>query len=114
MDKTTLLIGIALGAVGMYLIIHFLWSIGYYALATVFSALGGIRSGSAGTSKSLSSMEAMVLPQVKKDFEDFDPEVLKTRLREHLQSLYGSRENFQVEALALNDYRKQSGVHQLF
>lgn len=107
MDKTTLILGILLGAAAMYLILHFLWHLGFYAIATIFSSLGSIRTDGPRIPKSLGNMEKMILPQVRRDLPDFDPEAMKETVRKHLLGLYGERENFQIPIVALRDYQKQ-------
>ena len=107
MDKTTLILGILLGAIAMYLILHFLWHVGFYAIATIFSSLGSIRTDGPRISKSLGSMEKMLLPQVRRDLPNFDPDAMKETIRNHLLGLYGDKENFQIPVLALRDYQKQ-------
>ena len=107
MDKTTLILGIVLGAAAMYLILHFLWHMGFYAIAAIFSSLGSIHTEAPRIPKSLSNMEKMLLPQVRRDLPDFDPEAMKETVRNHLLGLYGEKENFRIPALALRDYQKQ-------
>ena len=107
MDKTTLILGILLGAAAMYLILHFLWHVGFYAFAAIFSSLGSIRTDGPRIPKSLGNMEKMLLPQVRRDLPDFDPEAMKETIRNHLLGLYGDKENFQILVLALRDYQKQ-------
>lgn len=108
MDKTTLVLGILLGAAGMYILIHLLWHFGYFALASVMGFLGGIRTDASPVPRSLDRMEAMILPRVLKDFPDFQPENEKDLVREHLKKEYAGHPEFQVEALGLTDYRPEN------
>ena len=107
MDKTTLILGILLGAAAMYLILHFLWHAGFYAIAAIFSSLGSIHTDGPRIPKSLANMEKMTLPQVRRDLPDFDPDAIKETIRNHLLGLYGEKENFRIPVLALRDYKKQ-------
>ena len=109
MDKRTLIVGILLGALGMYILIHLLWHLGYYTIAAVFSSLSRIRTHPDAQPKTLSSVEKMVLPQVLREFPDLDLPGLKEEIQRAIARQYGSHDNFQIRSIMLNDCRKQDG-----
>ena len=109
MDKRTLILGIFLGALGMYILIHGLWHLGYYTIAAVFSSLSRIRTHPDTQPKTLSSVEKMILPQVLRKFPDLDLPGLKEEIHKAINRQYGSQEDFQILSIMLNDCRKQDG-----
>ena len=113
MEKTTLILGILIGAAGMYFLIHLLWRLGYYLLCGIIGIVRHADGTSAPRSRTHSSMEAMELPQVLKEFPDFDLDPIKAQVREQLQRNYGTRPGFSVEEITLSDYRKQGSRREL-
>ena len=107
MDKTTLILGIIIGAVCMYFLLHLLWRLGYYLLYSILSVIRHSDHASDLHPKALANMESMVLPQVLREFPDFDPGKARQDVREFLLKNCGNRPGFQVHEVVLNDYRKQ-------
>ena len=58
--------------------------------------------------KSLPNLEGMVLPQVLRDYPDFDLAMAKNDVADHLKKIYGSRPEFQIHNVVLSEYRKSS------
>ena len=56
--------------------------------------------------KSLPNMESLILPQVLKDFPDFDLAMTKNEVKDHLMEVYGGRAEFTVHNIALVEYRR--------
>ena len=109
MEKTELVLGILLGAILMYLLLHFLWRIGYYALYTAIAFIRRSDSPS-GRPRALSDMEPMVLPRIQHDFPDFDIQHAKQQVKDHLTAQYGDRKDFCIHGVVLNDYRMGNGT----
>ena len=107
MDKTSMIIGILIGAVCMFFLIHLLWRLGYYIFCGMIGVLHHSEQAAENLPKSLANLEAMVLPLAKRDFPDVDLSALKEQVRQALQIRYENENGFLAEKIVLNDYRKQ-------
>ena len=108
MEKASLILGIVIGALLMYLLLHLLWHLGYYTFCAILSVLRRSENPSGNPVGRLSDLQEMVLPQILKDFPDFDLDSGKLRAESFLKSRYGSYSGFQVRQLVLKGYRKDS------
>ena len=56
--------------------------------------------------KSLSGMDSLVIPQIKKDFPDFNVEYAKTKAKEALEEYLNSPEGFKIHNVVFTQYLK--------
>ena len=106
MERTSLILGIVLGGVLMFLLLRGLWHLGYFSLMNVLSLLRSTSGAEEEGPKSLSNMESMVLPRILKDYPDFDGAAFKLQAKEFLQQQYGDRPDFHIHNLVFSDYRR--------
>ena len=107
MQKTELILGILIGAVLMFLFLHLLWRLGYYALVAAVSMIRRSDDGPQRRSRMPGNLEAMVLPRVQKDFPDFDADAMKAQAESRILQKYGTLPDFQILGICLNAYRTQ-------
>ena len=108
MEKSSLILGILIGALLMYLLIHLLWRLGYYTFCAILSFLRRSENPSGNSRGKLSDLTSMVLPQILKDFPDFDLESAKFQAESYIKARYGSHSGFRILQLVLKGYRKDS------
>ncbi len=58
--------------------------------------------------RSLNACEGSVLPQVLRDFPDFDNGLVKRQVQDYLQKKLGSHPDFQIHRVVLSAYEKDS------
>ena len=111
----TLLGTLLVGTVFYYLLrklmhhtIRELRSLGNHLIKDFFHMLCQIDTHDDEKPKSLPNMENMILPQVLKDFPDFDLAMAKNQVRDHLMETYGKMGQFLIHNIVLAEYRHQS------
>lgn len=62
------------------------------------------------TPKSLSGMDSILIPQIKRDFPDFNVEFVKTRAKEELKKYVGNVSGFLVHNVVFNQYNKHNNT----
>ncbi len=102
-----LLAGIIIGCICMYLLIRWIRRMGYHILYSVLSYLKHQENSDELQPRSLRNMENFLLPQVMKDFPDFDLAMTKNQIKDHLIRHYGTRQEFHIYSIVLSDYRKE-------
>ena len=73
-----------------------------------FKGLSQIETADEERPKSLPNMESMILPQILKDFPDFDLAMTKNQVGDHLKSVYSARPGFMIHDIRLTEYRRRS------
>lgn len=58
--------------------------------------------------RSLNGCDSLLLPQILKDFPDFDVNLAKTYARDQLRSTYGAKEGFTVYNIVIYKYLRSS------
>ena len=98
-----LILGILIGAVAMYFLLHLIWHLGCY----LFAFFVGFQNRNEGSPdslpKTLKNMEKMLLPQVSIKYPDLDLSGLKEQICREISAKYGSHEGLQIHDIALTD-----------
>lgn len=58
------------------------------------------------TPKSLSGMDTIVLPRIKKDFPDFNVDVAKNHIRTELKKYLATKQSVRIHNVVIRDYKK--------
>lgn len=58
------------------------------------------------TPKSLSGMDSIILPRIKKDFPDFNVDVAKSDVRRELKNYLRNKQSVKIHNVVIRDYKK--------
>ena len=106
-----LLVGIILYYLFRSLIRHTmagLRQLGNQLIRNFFNGLANLDTKDQEKAKRLPKIENMILPQVLRDFPDFDLAMAKNEIKDQLEKRYGSRPGFLVHDIALTEYRTRT------
>lgn len=85
--------------------------LGDHMLRSFFHGLANLNTKDQEKAKRLPKIENMILPQVLRDFPDFDLAMAKNEVKDQLEKRYGSRPGFLVHDIALTEYRTRTMKH---
>lgn len=75
-----------------------------FGTADLLRALEEVDSTGQDTPRSLNGCDRLLLPQILRDFPDFDPDLAKTYARDYLRERLGDRENLTIYNVVLARY----------
>ena len=111
----TLLAVLIVGIILYYLLrslsrhaIHGLQSVGNHLINSFFHGLANLETQDQDHPRSLPSIESMILPQVLRDFPDFDLAMTKNQVKDYLEEKYRGRKEFLVHNIVLTEYRTRT------
>ena len=83
-------------------------NLGNHLIDRFFRGLSQIETHDEEKPKSLPKLETMLLPQVLKDFPDFDLAMAKNQVKDSLMETYGKFPQFRIHNIVLAEYHKTS------
>lgn len=75
-----------------------------FGKADILKALSELDLETQDTPRSLSGCDSLLLPQILRDFPDFDGNLVKTYARDYLRQTFGQREGFTVHNVVIARY----------
>ena len=70
----------------------------------ILNALSDLELEVEDTPRSLNACDSLLMPQILRDFPDYDPVMAKTYLREYLNKTFSHREGFAIHNIAIARY----------
>lgn len=110
MNAYAFLGGFAAVALGIYLLYRIVsrklrqFSRQVFGKTDILEALGDLDLELQETPRSLNACDSLLLPQILRDFPDYDPTLAKTYVRRYLTEQFGSKEGFTIHAIATARY----------
>ena len=86
---------------------------GNHLINSFFHGLANLDTKDQERPKSLPNIESMILPQVLRDFPDFDLSMAKNQVKDTLEKQYIRQPGFRIHNIALVEYRTRSMKHSL-
>lgn len=74
----------------------------------ILKALQEIDTTADDTPRSLNGCDSLLLPQIKKDFPDFDETLVKTYARDALREKFGAKSGFQIYKVVIARYERSA------
>ena len=79
-----------------------------FGTANLLGALENIDTAHLETPRSLNGCDALLMPQILKDFPDFDASLAKTYVRDVLRERFGHQESFTIHNVVIAKYLRSS------
>ena len=82
-------------------------------IRSFFHAISNLETKDQEKPKRLPQIENMILPQVLRDFPDFDLAMAKNEIKDQLESRYGEKPGFLIHDIVLKEYRTRTMTHRM-
>ncbi len=66
------------------------------------------------TPKSLNGMDPVYLPQIIRDFPDFNPTLVRTKVREKLREVLKDKQDFAIHGIVISNYTRTNVEYTIF
>lgn len=79
-----------------------------FGTENIIEGFGKAEIDSQQTPKSLSGMDSIILPRIKKDFPDFNVDVAKSDVRRELKNYLRNKQSVKIHNVVIRDYKKHN------